>query len=85
MLKHIPWLPRSATPRKKPIIDAEIARDAPCEDETDSESEKYRIDAYRAREEIVEVHKKSEECRDTGECADEESDTDEKFSVRDDI
>ena len=85
MLKHIPWLPWSAAPREKPIIDAEVARDAPREDETDSESEKYWVDAYRTREKIVEIHEKSEERRNAGKGADDKGDTDEKFSVRDDI
>ena len=85
MLKQIPRLPRGAARGKKPIIDTEISRDTPRENETDSESEKYRIDAYRASEEVVEIHKESEECRDAGKCADDESDADEKFAVGDDI
>lgn len=61
---------------KDESVQSPIAGDSPREDEEYRESEEDRVNADRAGEHEVQIHKSAEECGDADDCADYKPDAD---------
>src|SRR6266581_4421635 len=83
--KQLTGLPGGAEEREEIAVQSIPAGDAPCQDQKQFDEEHKGIGADCAGEQIIHVHKSTEECRDSCKNAENQCNADQEFAVCDEV